>query len=1219
MQPFKTYLLPLFVALAACGDPPEPATPEPTTPEPATPEKPLRVLSAEALAERQRIASKALARPGTVKASLVSTAEVNTALDLPAGVVASASLTSPNPQASMVAPSYGNILPRRGSSLFIMSTGNINVANLPEPGTDYPPAGAEGDKVTYRVTLNVPDNSNRVTFDFRFLSAESPEYIGTQFNDTFTARALDGLGTRTVADASVNSAQFFDVSSTRAAGTGYDTLFADDPSGVDYFPATYPPEIMLFPDAGITDFRTVNFEVMRGGQTTIEFEISDLGDGVLDSAVIIDNITFTSLEVVDPNPNLIRTYTGAVDEDPLRLTRPSSDAIPPVQGVAADGVTQVLVRTKVSFAGSMTFSLSGTSPANGGLGAVGTSTRAASVTVPTVLVGGVHHAFALYTSPPDFNTGGFENARTRSVTLSGAYTPESGVGYTSTVELSILRPPLVLVHDVWSSCSAWQGTDGIATSELFNTTCANYSETSSASLNLKANDEALPDAIQAALTKMRQDQNAVTQVDVVAHGAGGLLTRKYIDWANYRSSTNFMEGDINRLISLNTPHEGTRMATELVRMRDILKAETSGPWELVRDALAIPHKISLDVDGGSAIDDLKVGSALINNLRQTDVPTHFITGQGAQPLPRTSTLALLPDGIRVLYQQMETYHPDSRGKTLQLRQKLILGPDSTLFCNDPHDIFAGTAEQQGGTVTGSQAITPFTVALANRNTEHFKVQINAGHRDRILQLLNSPVGGPLFVPSIPRPSTVPTVNSCAGFTALPPPRPAVEAVATAATGTVVITSPQPGTVVSPGGKLTVSVAGAVGFQPETVLIMTEGAASILESGPFTTTFKIPAQALGSLTLVAFGIDSQGRMVRSTSIPLTVSSSAQLSSIQLLNGDAFLRGPGAKLKLVVNGKYSDGVVRDISSPSRGTLYSVSNTSIATITADGTLTGVSKGMATVMVRNGTVLTSITVSVGDQSPASCIPIRLGEYNLFVLEDYQEGNEIQGKLAAGRNITLQNFSVGEKLPATDTANALVAGGTLSLANGYVWGDARYGGKLAQDSNVFYPRGTVARATPINFTNQGSALKALSAELGALPSNGVATRESWGGVMLTGKDPKVNVFDVKASYFTGATLLSITAPANSLAVINIRGKAATFTNFGHAFSGGIDEHGVLFNLPDATALTAFDYGFYGTVLAPNANVTFSGGSWVGGIYARSLKGNAVGQLSRLRDTDICD
>ncbi|NNC05654.1 choice-of-anchor A family protein [Corallococcus exiguus] len=1209
MQPFKTYLLPLFVALASCGDPPEPTTPE----------KPLRVLSAEALAERQRIAKKALAKPGTVKASIATIAEVNSALDLPVGVVASASLTSPNPQGAMVAPSYGNILPRKGSSLFIMSTGNINVANLPEPGTDYPPEGVEGDKVLYRVTLNVPASSNRVTFDFRFLSAESPEYVGTQYNDTFTARVIDGLGTRTVADSSVNSAQFFDVSSTRAAGTGYDTLFSDDPSGVDFFPATYPPEIMLFPDAGITDFRTVNFEVLRGGQVTIEFEISDLGDGVLDSAVVIDNITFSSMEVVNPNPALIHPYTGAVVTDVTQLSAPSSAAIPPVQGVAADGVTQVLVRAKMPSAGSMTFSLSGTSPANGGLGAVGTTTRAASVTVPTVPVGGVHYAFALYTSPPDFNSGGFETATSRLVTLSGIYTPASGASYTSTVELSIVRPPLVLVHDLWSSCAAWQATDGLAASSLFQTTCADYSATSSASLTLEANELAVPDAIYSALTKMRQGQNAVTQVDVVAHGAGGLLTRKYVDSANYRSVATFKEGDINRLISLNTPHEGTRMATELVRMRDILKAEPSGPWGLVRDALAIPHKISLDVDGGSAIDDLKVGSALINNLRQTDVPTHFITGQGAQPLQRTATLGLLPDGIKVLYQQMETYHPDSRGQSLQLRQKLILGPDSTLFCNDPHDIFAGTAEQQGGAVTGSTAITPFTVTLANRNTEHFKVQINAGHRDRILQLLNSPVGGPLFAASIPRPSTVPTVNGCAGFTALPTPQRAREAIATAATGTVVITSPQPGTVVSPGGTVTVSVAGAVGFQPETVLILTEGAASVLESGPFTTQFRIPAQALGALTLVAFGIDSQGRMVRSASLPLTVSSSAQLSSIQILNGDAVLRGPGAKLKLVANGQYTDGVVRDISAPSRGTLYSVSNTSIATITPDGTLTGVSKGLATVMIRNGTVLTSITVTVGDESSASCIPIRLGEYNLFVLEDYQQGNEVQGKLAAGRNISLLNFSVGEKLPSTDTANVLVAGGTLSLSNGYVWGDARYGGKLAQEPNVFYPRGNVARATPINFTNQGSALRALSAELGARPANGTATRESWGGVMLTGTDKQVNVFDVKASYFTGATLLSINAPANSLVVINVRGTSATFTNFGHAFSGGIDEHGVLFNFPDATSLTAYDYGFYGTVLAPNANVNFSGGSWVGGIYARSLKGNAVGQLSRLRDTDICD
>ncbi|RKH46407.1 choice-of-anchor A family protein [Corallococcus sicarius] len=1185
-------------------------------------------MSAAALAERQRIASLHLAKPAAASTALATATEAATALDLAPGVVTSAQLTSLNPQAAMVAPEYGDIKPRKGASLFIMSTGNINTANLPEPGTDYPPLGTEGDAVVFRVTLNVPRGSNRMAFDFRFLSAESPEYVGTQFNDTFSARVVDPLGTRTVVDSSVNSATFFDVSSTRAAGTGYDVLFADDPSGVDLFPGNYPPEIMLFPDAGITDFRTVNFEVASGGPVTIEFTISDLGDGVLDSAVVIDNITFASMEAVNPNPVLIHEFLGTVVTDPVKLVN-ASVAVAPVQGVAADGVTQVLLRAKVPSAGTMTFTVSGTSPANGGVGAVGSSTRTGSVTVPTVPVGGVHYAFALYTSPADFDSGGYANVSTRPLTLSGQYVPTTGTGYTSQVELSIVRPPLVLVHDLWSSCLSWQGVGGIAASSLFKVHCADYSSTSSARMDSEENTLAVPNAIYEALQEMRLEQIAVTQVDVVAQGMGGLLTRKYIDWPNYRRHVTFKEGDINRLITLNTPHGGTRMANELATMRDFIKVEDPTVWDTIKDALVLASpstKLQLEVVGGAAIDDLKVGSPAISGIKQTDVPSHFMVSQGAQTLPRTPTSALLPGPIKVLYTKMETYHPRVFGnQDAMTRQRLILGVDSMLFCGDPHDTFAGTAEQQGGTATGSTAISTFTVALANTKSGHFEVQNDVPHRDRIIQLLNSPVSGPNFVSSIPSPSTVPPVNQCTGLTARPegdgtPPDLGFfrQARASAVAGSLAITSPAPGTQVTPGKPVTVTLSASGGFQPETVIIVGGGSATILEVAPFTTQFQIPVQAIGSVELAAFGIDSLGRLLSSPHVILPVVSSAQLSSIQVLNGDATLPGQGSKRKLVVNGKYTDGVLRDISSPALGTLYSSSNNSVATITADGTLTGVSKGVATVMVRNGTVLTSITVTVGDASAAPCIAVRLGEYNLFVLEDYLQGNEVQGKLAAGRNVSLQNFSVGAMLSEKDTTNVLVAGGNLSLANGSVWGEARYGLKLTTDTNVTFPRGNVARATPINFATQGSSLRTLSSDLAALPANGTTTVESWGGVLLAGTHPKVNVFNVNASAFKGATLLSIQAPADTLAVINVRGTSPLLTNFGHAFSGGIDERGILFNFPDATTLTAYDYGFYGTVLAPNANVTFNGGSWVGGIYARSLKGNAVGHLSRLRDTDIC-
>ncbi len=260
---------------------------------------------------------------------------------------------------------------------------------------------------------------------------------------------------------------------------------------------------------------------------------------------------------------------------------------------------------------------------------------------------------------------------------------------------------------------------------------------------------------------------------------------------------------------------------------------------------------------------------------------------------------------------------------------------------------------------------------------------------------------------------------------------------------------------------------------------------------------------------------------------------------------------------------------------------------------------------------------VSMACSTPG-CFQVDLNDYNLFLLGDYTDGHEVMGKVAAGGNISMTDFAVGVGLPASDIANTLVAGGNLTLSHGAVWGDALHAGTYSSDNTVSYPRGTVAQGAPVNFTAQFTGLRRLSGDLAGLTVNGTTTLETWGGITLRGTSPDVNVFQVEASAFDGAALLSIDAPAGSFVVVNITGTAATFSGFGHEFRSGIDQRGVLFNFASATQLTANGYGFWGTVLAPYADVTFSNGSWDGGLYARSLTGNAEGHINPLVERTIC-
>jgi choice-of-anchor A domain-containing protein len=1206
-------VLALVTAAAGCAD----------TDMPQIAEKTGGLEAEEGARLQRRSLTGALSATPTGVTPLGLAEDMAAALDIPAGMVVSAQLTTPGPEAAVVLPQFGTaITPRRGNSLIVLSTGRLGIANaLPEPGTDYAPDGPDGDMATLRIALNVPPGANRMTFDFNFLSAESPDFIGSPYNDTFTARVTDASGSRDVASATVNSSFFHDVSATRAAGTLFDTLFADDPTGVDYDFGNYPPTIQVFPDAGITGFRTVTAEVASGGQVTLELQIRDLADGWLDSAVVIDNVRFSSTEKVDPNPNLIDPFRGVVRTNPADLAMLGQAA----QRVAADGVTQLLLRVNVPSSGHVQFSLpAGASAAtHGSLGAVGSTVRADTVTVATEPALGEMYAFALYTSPTDFNRGVVEDndARARTVTVNVQFTPVAGAGFQDQVDIVIVRPPVVVVPEIWTApmapgatwgggCMSWKTHSGLYTAPgtVFDATCATYAdEPDSSSAGLDANTGFVADAIFEALAEARGQGTAVTQVDVVAQGVGGLLARKFVDWPGYRSHSNFNMGYVHRVIYMNTPHVGTRLADQITVMRDDLMTNLPDQWTVVRSVLA---NVGIYIDNG-IVDDLRTDSAAINSIGNTQVPSHVIAGSGGRGIVRNAAYSILNDAIKVLVTQMENFHPLVRSATSTEKWKLILGSSSKIFCAsagvfEDHDLFVAIDDQLGG-LADPNARTTFPVS-ASFPTHHFGIQTSGPHNARIAALFNAPAGDPAFAPSMPSPAGVPRVNSCPLPTLTSSWRSDTQALPL---GGVVITSPVDGTSVLPGSSVTVVAEGRGPFQPEVMMIIGAGRAEVLEAPPFVTQITVPKEANGKVQLFAYGIDADGRMLASQPVVLNVLSPAKLLSMEVLNGDAVLQKPGSTRRLRVLGHYDDKVVRNISSGAVGTVYSTSNPKVATVSADGMVTGVGHGIATITARNGLIFTSISVTVNEAPPPE-VHVYLNDYNLFLTGDYSGGHDVAGKVAAAGTISMTDFTVGAGLPADDIANTLVAGGHLALSRGGLWGDTWYGASYSGHSTVTSYRGAVQQGTPVDFDRRAGQLRDLSTRLAGFPVNGTAIRESWGGVTLTGTHEVVNVFDVSSSLFHGAALLSIHAPAGSLVVVNIRGSSATFTGFNTLFSGGIDQKGVLYNFVNATAVDAHAFAFRGTVLAMSADITFNDGLWDGGIYAKSLTGDASGRLSPL-------
>src|SRR5579863_2112188 len=147
----------------------------------------------------------------------------------------------------------------------------------------------------------------------------------------------------------------------------------------------------------------------------------------------------------------------------------------PVQGVAADASTELVLRVPANSVGEQfTFTVvndqgqqSSSAAEDGALGVIGSSSFTQNqLTVNAVNTSKGPIAFAIYGAPIDFpRPEGQDGGSTdRFITLNVLAVD---TGLSSNTSVTILRPPLVLIHGLWGSPSSWDNFTPLITDTRF--------------------------------------------------------------------------------------------------------------------------------------------------------------------------------------------------------------------------------------------------------------------------------------------------------------------------------------------------------------------------------------------------------------------------------------------------------------------------------------------------------------------------------------------------------------------------------------------------------------------------------------------------------------------------------------------------------------------------------------------------------------------------------
>ncbi|WP_426212031.1 choice-of-anchor A family protein [Massilia sp. TWP1-3-3] len=239
-------------------------------------------------------------------------------------------------------------------------------------------------------------------------------------------------------------------------------------------------------------------------------------------------------------------------------------------------------------------------------------------------------------------------------------------------------------------------------------------------------------------------------------------------------------------------------------------------------------------------------------------------------------------------------------------------------------------------------------------------------------------------------------------------------------------------------------------------------------------------------------------------------------------------------------------------------------------------------------------------------------GQYAAFILGDASGLARVEGRMAVGRDLDSNNLDIGADLPSSAAAQpSLVVGRTIkTFKHGDIRADSGrkgYGVFGTSAANTSSQLDLRKEELAVDFVAEASWLSMLTARLAAKPVTGSA--KTLANILtLQGTNASQEVFELTAAQVGPSfTVQLLNVKPGATLIVNVRANAQRQVKFSwnqnalRGFAGRL-----LFNFPDTDTLTFNGAGVWGTLLAPFACISSSGGHLFGSVIGASWTGQTT-------------